>query len=147
MRNLATLLSGLIAAAFAGWFAKNRLAPKPSWDAATPDTDQHRLDRIGVLFDEMVRRIEAVRPDAIKTRTWSRRLYLVHTPTLPDPFSGNWAAAFPEHADGGNAGGCIYVLDHCKDIPELLRHEVCHLITGITDHPAWLFGAGLTLNV
>jgi|GEM_PF-5463369 len=145
--TLAITLSALVVAAFGAWFVRRRRVPPLSWDAAVPVTDAAILDHIGVIYVEMVRRIAAVRPEAVVQQYWSRRLFVHPLPSLPFPYDGRWGVAFPEHADGGNAGGNLVILAGFLTHDALLRHEVAHLITRRSDHPDWLFGPDLEMRV
>lgn len=123
-----------------------RLAPKASWGDVVLERNNGYLDLCEALYDDVVRRIRWVRPDAIRMPRFSRRLYLLDAPLLPAPYTGRWGVAFPQHADGGNPGGNVVILKRYRDNPDLLSHEFAHLITGITDHPDWLFASdGISL--
>lgn len=99
------------------------------------------------LYADVLERIRAVRPDAVLHATFSGRV-LVHPGPLPAPYSDRWGVGFPEHTGGGNAGGTVVLTQEHLEDRALWAHECAHLITGITEHPAWLFEMpGLALNV
>lgn len=124
-----------------------RLAPKARWADAVREFDADYLNVCDLLYGDVVARIRAVRPEAVLHPVFSRRLFVLDAPWLPSPYEGRWAVAFPEHDDGGNPGGNIVILKQYKHNHDLIAHEAAHLITRIVDHPAWLFRAGLALNV
>lgn len=142
------VLAGIIVAGFAWWFVRRRKREGMATFAdAVPVLDPDWLDAVETVYLDVVDRIRDVRPEAVKHPAFSRRVYL-HDGPLPAPYTTRWGVAFPEHADGGNAGGTLVLRRDHKDDLRLWAHECAHLITGITEHPAWLFGPdGLSLNV
>jgi hypothetical protein len=140
-------LAVLILAAFGFVFAKNRRAETESrWEQAVAVTDDTVLSNFDSAYHATVLRIQRVHPDSVKQPVWDQDLR-VHPGPLPKPYADKWAVSFPQHPDGGNPGGNIVIVRKYLHLAGLRPHEAAHIITRITDHPSWLFGPGLPLNI
>ena len=147
-KTIAQAVTAVLVAAFAWMFKKNRQREAAvSWKEAEQILDSDWLDAFQSVYDATVADIKAKFPQAVKHSAFSRRVY-IHPGPFPRPYTEQWGVAFPEHEDGGNPGGNIVLLRGHKNNMTLWRHESAHLITGITEHPQWLFQpSGLGLRV
>ncbi|MFA6167800.1 MAG: hypothetical protein WC700_14360 [Gemmatimonadaceae bacterium] len=122
---------------FARWFSR----PVVRWEDGVIDTDP----KYARLYAEVVQRVRAARPDAVQSPDFrvTVRLY----PHFPDPHASGWGKVLPPNQIAGDAFGTLCLNRAYRVNNDLIRHECAHAVTGIPDHPAWLFGPKLTLNV
>jgi hypothetical protein len=120
-----------------------RFFPPPvvRWEDGVVHTDP----RYAAWYAEVVERIRAVRPDAIQTPEMRVTVRLYER--FPAESQGLWGRVLAPNVIRGDTGGTLCLRKAFATNEPLIRHEMCHAITGISDHPSWLFGDGLTLNV
>lgn len=141
----ASVLAALILGGFGWWFVRARkVEASATWDDARSVYDPVRLAELRGLYAEMVQRIRAVRPDAVIAPD-CRVSLMTHPGPFPKPYVGRWGQVLAPTADF-TAGRCIVLASQLHN-DALWRHEFVHCITGISDHPDWVFGGGLSLNV
>lgn len=136
------LLTLAVVAGFGAWYVRRRrLEASATWAQARLVTDPV----LDALYAKVVRRIAAVRPEAViaPERTVALR---VHPGPFPRPNSTGWGKVLV--AGVLDPTGTVVVrADHRHDA-HLWAHEFAHAITGIPDHPDWLYAAdGFSLNV
>ena len=122
------------------------LAPRGTWADAVRVTDAVALARLDRCYAETVDWCRArgfpIQSPACRVvlRVWPDHL------RPPDDF-GIGKVLAPEEIKG-DAHGTMLVKRGYLHADWLLRHESAHAITGITDHPAWLFAPdGLSLSI
>ena len=118
---------------FPRWFRKMfpRFFPV-RWEDGVVDRDL----KYAIIYANVVERIRAVRPETIQTPTMrvTVRLYDYFPPT----FSTGWGKVLSPNVIAGDTGGTL-CLQRGALCDALIEHEMAHAITGISDHPAWLF--------
>ena len=119
-----------------------RFFPPPvvRWEDGVVHTDP----RYAVWYAETVEWIRAVRPDAIQTPEMRVTVRLYER--FPAESQGLWGRVLAPNVIRGDTGGTL-CMKRAVASEALFKHECVHAITGISDHPSWLFGDGFTLNV
>lgn len=119
-----------------------RLLPRGTWGDAVRVTEPARLAALQAIYGQRVEWVRAVRgPEAVIApdcrvifRVWPKHL------RVPDGFG--WGKVLAPNVIPGDSYGTLLVLDSLKDNASLLAHECKHAITGVSDHPKWLFPNG-----
>lgn len=142
--NWATTILIVIVGAFGIHAYRQRTATPSTWAEAVLVTNPTRIAQLDGMYVDLVARIQAVRPEAVQTPI-RRVAYRVHPRSFPSPSQNGWGKTLaPAVLD---PHGTIVVLQSMQNNDDLWQHEMVHAITGIPDHPQWLFGAGLTLTI
>jgi hypothetical protein len=107
--------------------------PVVRWEDGERVTDP----RYARLYAETVERIRAVRPDAIQSPDFrvTVRLY----DRFPAESAGLNGRVLAPNVINGDTGGTLCLLRAFRKSDGLFTHECRHAITGISDHPSWLF--------
>lgn len=110
--------------------------PVVRWEDGERVTDPTILTHYARLYAETVERIRAVRPDAIQTPTMhvTVRLY----DRFPAESASLWGRVLAPNVISGDTGGTL-CMKRAVASDGLFIHESKHAITGIPDHPSWLF--------
>lgn len=119
------------------------LGPKSTWTQAriVTATAYHT-----VLYNDLVQRIKAVRPLAIIAPVMLVTIR-VHPGFFPKPDENGWGKVLTREVLGDPFGTIVVRHDFAQSAP-VWQHEMGHAITGISDHPSWLYKEdGFTLNV
>ncbi len=111
-----------------------RFFPPPivRWEDGIIHTDP----RYAVWYAEVVERIRAVRPDAIQTPTMNVTVRLYDR--FPAESASLWGRVLAPNVIAGDTGGTLG-MKRAVASDGLFCHEARHAITGISDHPSWLF--------
>lgn len=112
------------------------------WADGRVDTDP----RYAVLYADVVRRIEAVRPDAIQAPVMGLTVRLYDN-GFPAPDTDGLGKVLAPNVIPGDTGGTLCLRAMYRKTRWLIQHEQAHAITGIPDHPLWLFKRDGSLNV
>ncbi len=139
------LILALVGAVGAHYVVKRRRANASTWAMAVLVTDVAQLARLQDTYNDVVHRIQRVRPDVIQSPVM-RVAIRIHPGPLPKPYTTGWGkvwapGAMPDVIDP--FGTVVLRADKLAHFP----HEAAHAITGIPDHPSWLFNPDGTLNV
>lgn len=137
----AQIIAVLVLAVFAWQFIHARKIDKAEWSSIVLITDPEFLKRFEAVYLDVARRIAAARPAECRFPEFKCQIYTIDG-LLPSPYQNRWAVAFPQHADGGNAGGNIVFRRRFLQNTTLWEHECGHIITGIVEHPKWLYPYG-----
>lgn len=124
MRRLLAFLRGLFA------------RPVVRWEDGERVTDPATLAHYARLYAETVERIRAVRPDAIQTPTMNVTVRLYDR--FPAESASLWGRVLAPNVIAGDTGGTLG-MKRAVASDGLFCHEARHAITGISDHPSWLF--------
>ena len=139
------LILAVMGAAGAHVVAQRRRASASTWAMAVLVTDVAQLARLQDSYNDVVHRIQRVRPDMIQSPVL-RAVVRIHPGPFPKPSTTGWGKVFAP-------GAMPDVIDPCgtivlrRDKQAWFEHEVAHAITGIPDHPSWLFNPDSTLAV
>jgi len=111
--------------------------PVVRWEDGERVTDP----RYARLYAETVERIRAVRPDAIQSPDFrvTVRLY----DRFPKEYAGRNGQVLAPNVIAGDTGGTLCLLRAFRNSDGLVVHEIKHAVTGISDHPIWLFTSAL----
>ena len=134
-----TLLLTLATVTFYGWWfvRRRRVEHRASWDQAV-GVDAHTAEWLDSIWADTLRRIERAKPEAVICR---ERIvaYRVHPGPFPAPFTEGWGKVL--EAGVLDPFGTIVVSARHQSDRDLWAHEMAHCITGVSDHPAWLFAS------
>ena len=116
-----------------------RFFPPPTvrWEDGERVSDPYVLARYERLYAETVERTRALRPDAIQTPTM--RVTIRIYDRFPEESATNWGRVLSPNVVAGDVGGTL-AMKRAVVSDTLFIHEAKHAITGIPDHPKWLFG-------
>lgn len=115
-----------------GLFPRFFPPPLVRWEDGKVSTDP----MYATIYADVVRRIRAVRPDAIQSPDFrvTVRLY----DRFPAEFASGWGKVLAPNVILGDTGGTL-CLKRAVISDALIEHEMCHAVTGESGHPAWLF--------
>ena len=121
-----------------GLFPRFFPPPVVRWEDGERISDPYVLARYERLYAETVERTRAIRPNAIQTPTMrvTVRIY----DRWPKGYEANIGKVLAPNTIAGDTGGTLCLRPNTKDW--LIQHEMAHAITGIPDHPDWLFPEG-----
>jgi len=123
MRNLFTFL-----ARFFG------LLPPVRWEDGVRIGDTLARERYAL----MVQRIATVHPELIQSPDF--RLTVRVYDRWPKGYEYNWGKILPPDFIKGDTYGTLCLAKTKQTDTDVIDHECAHAITGISDHPSWLFG-------
>lgn len=130
-----------------GWHyvAQRRRVAASTWAMAVLVTDVAQLARFQDSYNDVRARIQWVRPDTIQSPVL-RAAVRIHPGPLPKPYTTGWGKVWAPGAmpDVIDPFGTIVLR---ADKQAWFDHEAAHAITGIPDHPPWLFRPDGSLNV
>lgn len=123
---------------FLRWLWTYFFPPKPTW----ADGVRYVSPRHAVLYAEQVTWIRSIghaadiqSPDfKLTVRVWPGK--------LPPPHYLSAGCILAPNEIPGDTGGTLCLRNSMRDDDGLVREECKHAITGIGDHPSWLFPEG-----
>lgn len=118
------------------WYLIRRflgLLPAPRWEDGVVSTDPV----YAALYAKTVAWVRSVRPEAIQAPE------LVATVRIydrwPKGYEYNLGKVLSPNVIHGDTGGTICLAKAHQHDTDIITHEMRHAITGIPDHPDWLF--------
>ena len=119
-----------------GLFPRFFPPPVVRWEDGERVRDPYVLARYEKLYADTVERTRALRPDAIQTP--EMRVTVRIYDRFPAPNENGIGKVLAPNVIAGDTGGTLCLRRGAVD--GIIRHEMKHAITGIPDHPIWLFG-------
>ena len=128
----------VVAASVAFIVSQRRRQAQATWADAVLVSDPARLAHFDALYAETVAWVRARRPDAVQAP--ARQLAFRMWPSSKvSPVGFGWGKVLSPGVILGDVHGTLLVRQALLDNDALVIHECKHAITGIPDHPAWLF--------
>lgn len=113
------------------------LLPPVQWSDGVVTTDPI----YAAIYVKTVAWVKVVHPEAVQSPEF--RLTVRIYDRWPKGFADNWGKVLAPNVIPGDTGGTL-CLDKAKRHDEaIIAHECKHAITGIGDHPDWLFPGGV----
>ena len=98
------------------------------------------------IYADTVAWVRNLRPDAVQTPEFKLTVRIYDR--WPKDFAYNFGKVLAPNTIPGDTGGTLCLAKTKARDTATIIHEAKHAITGITDHPAWLFAPdGLSLSI